>query len=103
MKWKRKSKFVKAKKCTLEANIFLYIPEHGNLLPIFEGTTNLNELLKHICDQKNLYATQNGRDFATNPEEIDALLGIIYIMSISKLPKVKCYWSVDSCTCLMML
>ena len=40
--------------------------------------------------------TQNRREFATNPEEIRAFLGINYIMSISKLPNVKCYWSVDS-------
>ena len=63
---------------------------------IFEGTTNLNELVKHICDQTNLNATQNGKEFATNPEEIRAFLGINYIMSISKLPNVKSYWSVDS-------
>ena len=63
---------------------------------IFEGTTNLNELVKHICDQTNLYGTQNGREFATNPDEIRVFLGINYIMSILKLPNVKCYWSVDS-------
>ena len=63
---------------------------------LFEGTTNLNELVKYICDQTNLYSIQNGREFATNPEEIRAFLGINYIMSISKLPNVKCYWSVDS-------
>ena len=74
----------------------LDIPENTNPLLIFEGTTNLNELLKHIYGQINLYATQNGREFATNPEEICAFLGINYIMSISKLPNVKCYWSVDS-------
>ena len=74
----------------------LEIPENTNSLPIFEGTTNLNELLKHIYSQINLYATQNGREFATNPEEIYAFLGISYIMSTSKLPNVKCYWSVDS-------
>ena len=52
--------------------------------------------MKHICDQTNLYATQNGREFASNPEEIRAFLGINYIMSISKVPNVKSYWSVDS-------
>ena len=52
--------------------------------------------MKHICDHINLYATQNGREFATNPEEIHAFLGINCIMLISKLPNMKCYWSVDS-------
>ena len=63
---------------------------------MFEGTTNLNELVKHICDQINLYTTQNGSEFATNPEEIRAILGINYIISISKLLNVKCYWSIES-------
>ena len=96
LKWKHTSKFVKAKKCTLEANVLLDIPENANPLLIFEGRANLNELVKHICNRTNLYATQNEREFATNPEEIRAFLGINYIMSISKLPNVKCYWSVDS-------
>ena len=56
----------------------------------------LNELVKIICDQSNLCAAQNGREFVTNPAEIPAFLGINYIMSISKLPTLKCYWSVDS-------
>ena len=38
----------------------------------------------------------NGKEFATNPEEINAFLGINYIMSISKLANVKWYRSVDS-------
>ena len=93
MKWKRTSRLVKVKKCTLEANVLLDVPENANPLLIFEGTADLNELLKHICDQTNLYATQNGRAFATNPEEMRAFLDISYIMPISKLPK---NWSVDS-------
>ena len=96
LEWKRTSKFVKAKKCIPEAHVLLEIPENANPLLIFEGTTNLNELVKHICDQTNLYAIQNGRDFALNPKQIRAFLGINYIMPISKLPNVKCNWSVVS-------
>ena len=95
LKWKRTSKFVKAEKYTLEANILLDIP-NANPLLIFGGTTNLNELVKYICDQRNLYATQSGRECATNSDEIRAFLGINHIMSISKLPNMTCYWSVDS-------
>ena len=96
LKRKRTSKCVKAKKRTLEAKILLEIPENANPLLIFEGTTNFNELVKHICDQTSLNGTQNGKEYATNPEEIRAFLGINYIMPISKLPDVKCYWSIDS-------
>ena len=60
LKWKRISKFVKAKKCTLEANVLLDTAENANPLLIFQATTHLNELAKHIWDQTNLYATQNG-------------------------------------------
>ena len=63
LKVKITSKFVKAKQCTLEASALLVIPENTNPLLIFEGTTNLIELVKHICDKTNLYATQNGREF----------------------------------------
>ena len=95
LKWKRTSKFIKAKKCTLEANVLLDM-ENANPLQIFESTMKLNELVKIICDQSNLYAAQNGREFATTPEETRAFLGINYIMSITKLPNLNCYWSVDS-------
>ena len=96
MKWKRTSKFVKAKQCKPEANILLDIPENAKPLLIFEGTSNLNELVKHICDQRNLYAIQNGKELPTNPKQISPVLRINCIISISKLPNVNCYWSVDS-------
>ena len=96
LKWKRTSKFGKAIKYILKANVLLDTPENANPLLIFERNSNLNEIVKHVYDQTNLYATQNGREFATNPGEIHAFLGISYIMSISKLPNVKCYGSVDS-------
>ena len=90
MEWKLTSEFVKAKKCTPEAHVLLEIQENANQLLIFEEPTNLNELVRHICDQTNLYATQKGSDFALNPKQICAFLGINYIMSISKLPSMKC-------------
>ena len=96
LKWKRTSKFVKSKKCTVKAKLLLDIPENASPLLIIEGRTDLNELVKQICNQTNLYATQYEREFATNPEEKCTLLAINYIMSISKLPNVKCYWRVDS-------
>ena len=70
--------------------------ENANPLQIFESTMKLIELVKIICNKSNLYAAQNGTEFATAPEIICAVLGINYIMLISKLPNMKCYWSVDS-------
>ena len=80
LKWKRTSKFVKAKNCTLEANISLDIPENASPLLIFEMTTKFNEVVKRIRYN----------------DQIGAFLGINYIMSKSKLPNVKCDWIVDS-------
>ena len=58
LKWKRTSKFIKAKKCTLEVNVLLDM-ENVNPLQIFKSTMKLNKLVKIICDQSNLYAAQN--------------------------------------------
>ena len=96
LKWKRQPKFIKTRKCNLEAKILLNLPENSNPLKIYEATTDFSELVQYICEQTNLYAAQNGREFVTNPEEICAFLGINYIMSISKLPNLKYYWSVGS-------
>ena len=68
LKWKRTSKFGKPEKCTLEASVLLDVTENSNPLLMFEGATNLNELVTHICDQANLYATQNGREFEKTGE-----------------------------------
>ena len=53
LKWKRKSKFIKAKRITSEVNVLLDM-ENANPLQIFESTMKLNELVKIICDQSNL-------------------------------------------------
>ena len=96
LKWKRQPNFIKTRKCNLEAKILLNLPVNSNPLKIYKVTTDFIEFVQYICEQTNLYAAQNGREFVTNPEEIHAFLGISYIMSISKLPNFKCYCSVDS-------
>ena len=75
LKWKRTTKFIKAKKSTLEANLLLDT-EIANPLQILESTIKFIELVKIICNQSNLYAAQNGREFVTTPEKIHAFLGI---------------------------
>ena len=70
LKWKQQPKFIKTRKCNLEAKVLLNLPENSNLLKIYEATTDFNELVQHICEQTNLYEAQNGREFVTNSEEI---------------------------------
>ena len=67
--------------------VLLEIPENVNPLLVFKRTTKLNELIYmlHKTGASFLQFLRNA-----------FLLGIKYIMSISKLPKVKCYGSVDS-------
>ena len=61
LKWKRLSTFVKAKKCTLEENVLLDIPENANPLLIFEGIRNFNELVKHLRPNKSICDTKQER------------------------------------------
>ena len=72
------------------------LPENSYPLKIYEATTDFSELVQYICEQMNLHAAQSGREFVTNPEEFHAFLGTNFVMSISKLPNLKCYWSVGS-------
>ena len=61
LKWRRLSTFVKAKKCTLEENVLLEIPENANPLLIFKGTRNFNELVKHLRPNKSICYTKQKR------------------------------------------
>ena len=58
--------------------------------------TSLEELLELIVEQSNLYAHQNGRNFTVTKEELKAFLGINFVMTINKLPKIAEYWRVDN-------
>ena len=70
----------------------------GELTPfkIFNKVCDLDNLLKIITEQSNLYAAQNGRVYATNYEEMKAFLGINFMMAINKLPQINYYWDADS-------
>ena len=63
LKWQDKPKLIKRKNCELEAKLLLDLPVNPSPLRVFESTTRLNDLLSLLCDQKNLYAKQNGGTF----------------------------------------
>ena len=92
LEWKRTAKLIKPKKWELQAKIFIDLPENPSPLLVFESTTSLNDLVSLICEQANLYAAQNGTNFTTIAEEIRVFLGVNVMMSIYKLPNMKCYW-----------
>ena len=56
----------------------------------------LEELLELIVEQSNFYAHQNGRNFTVTKEELEAFLGVNFIMVINKLPTIAEYWRVDN-------
>ena len=88
LKWKRTSKFIKAKKCTLKANVLLEV-ENANPLQILQSTIEWNELVK-LSAINRIYRLRKME------ESLLLFLGINYILSIYKLPNLKCYWSIDS-------
>ena len=57
-------------------------------IEIVSLVTGLEELLKLLVEQSNLYADQNGRNFTVTKEELKAYLGINFVMAINKLPKI---------------
>ena len=60
---------LKTRKCNLEAEILLNLVEKSNPLKIYKATTDFSELVQYICEQTNLYAAKNGKEFVTNPGE----------------------------------
>ena len=58
--------------------------------------SSLEELLKLIIKQSNVYANQNRRNFTVTKEELKGFLGINVIMAINKLPTIAECWRVDN-------
>ena len=50
LKWKQQPKFIKTRKCNLEANVLLNLPKNSNSLKIYEATTAFSELVQYICE-----------------------------------------------------
>ena len=73
----------------------LDFPENPSRVLVFESTSSLNDLVSLICEQTNLYAAQNGRSFVAATEEVKAFLDVYLLISICKLPNIKCYWHAD--------
>ena len=68
------------------------LPEHHAPFDIFPAVTGIDNLIKLIVVESNLYAQQKERQFQTNEQEARAFLGINYVMPINKLPTINSYW-----------
>ena len=66
--------------CALEAELTIDpLPEHHTCFDIFSAVTDIENLIKLIVAESNLYAQQKGREFQTNEQEMKAFLGINYV------------------------
>ena len=54
--------------------------------------TGIDNLIKLIVVESNLYAQQKERQFQTNEQEARAFLGINYVMFVNKLSRINSYW-----------
>ena len=99
-KWTKKVKVTKQEECHLVPEIQPNLNETVSPIEIVSLVTGLEELLKLLVEQSNLYADQNGRNFTVTKEELKAYLGINFVMAINKLPKIVWYWRVDNRICI---
>ena len=64
-------------------------------MDIFQRTCNFDKLITDIVEQSELYMHQRGVQFSTNTAELNAFIGMIYVMGYHKLPSIRDYWSTD--------
>ena len=63
---------------------------------IFKSVSRFASLLSDILVPESiLYMQQKGNPFSIDEEELQAFIGIIFVMSYHRLPDMKLYWSVD--------
>ena len=94
-KWTKKVKVTKQEECHLVPEIQTNLNETVSPTEIFSLVTGHGELLELIVEQSNLYAHQNGRNFAVTQEKLKAFLGMNFVMVINKLPTIAEFWRVD--------
>ena len=95
-KWTNKVKVTKQKECYLVPEIQPSLNETVSLIEIFSLVTGLEELLELIVEQSNFYDHQNGTNFIVTKEEVEAFLGINFVMAINKLPTNTKYLRADN-------
>ena len=95
-KWTKKVKVTKQKECYLVPEIQPNLNETVSLIEIFSLVTGLEELLELTVEQSKFYDHQNGRNFIVTKEEVEAFLGINFVMAINKLPTNTKYLRADN-------
>ena len=95
IKWSSKRSSQMRRDCQLKASVQHDFGENFTPVDVFMKVVNAQTLIKHIVSETKSYASQKGRTFLTNYDELKAFLGINYFMGINKLPSVASYWEVE--------
>ena len=94
-KWKTTGEIEEKIESSLSPDVLFEFGEDNVPIFVFETVSEFTELIQLIVEQSNIYASQNGRIFVTDVDEMKAFIGINYIMGINKLPSLAEYWRVD--------
>ena len=78
--------------CSLKVDIIHQFLEHHIPFDVFSDVTYLDDLVRLLVDESNLYAQQNGREFYTKEQEMRTFIGIKYTISINKVPTIQSYY-----------
>ena len=67
------------------------LKESASPLEVYEKVVDLDLLIELLVTQSNLSSQQNNRHFITNPGEMKAFLGTVYVMAVNQLPNISIY------------
>ena len=95
-KWTEKLKVSNQEECHIVPEIQPNLKERVSPIEIFSLVSGLEKLLELIVKLSNLYAYQNGRNFIVTKKELEAFLGINFVIAINKSPTIAEYWKVDN-------
>ena len=95
IKWSSKRSSQMRRDCLLKASVQHDFGESFTPVDAFMKVANGQIIIDHIVSETNLYASQKGRTFLTNYDELKVFLGINCFMGINKLPSVASYWEVE--------
>lgn len=72
------------------------VQDDPDMFKVFSEVSQLDDLIKLIKVQSELYMHQKGRVFSVSHEELKAFLGMVIRMSYHQVPKISDYWSTES-------
>ena len=78
--------------CKLNSELLIEIDHLDNTLDAFEILINYDDFLQHLKLESEIYAPKNGRKFVISLDELQAFIGINFVMGYLKLTTLRSYW-----------